>query len=272
MSMNENHPKSETYTSACDELRSLLPAYVIGAADADEIARVRVLLEQCPEASADMEEYAAVSAGLYTQIAPVIPPADLHDRILGKVSVQADLPPPTFVPVAVPRSVKRDSRRAVAWALSAAAALLLIASNVYWLRRVDGLETEMNTLLRQRDQVVALASTTDLQRLTLTSTAPNSTQPLATLLWTEQAQAAVLTGVALPVLAEDQTYQLWLIGDGSPISAGVFSPDANGLTAFNFAADQPIQTYQAAAISVEPAGGSSAPTTDPIALGSIPTV
>lgn len=272
MSMSENQPKPEAYTSACDELRALLPAYVIGAADADEIARVRVLLEQCPEARAEMDEYAAVSAGLYAPIAPVTPPADLHDRILGKVRAQAAPPPPVTAPVAAPRVVKRDARRLFAWGLATAAALLLIATNVYWLSRINGLQSEMNALLRQRDQAVALASDTNLQRLTLTSTEPNSTTPLATLLWTAQAPEVVLTGVNLPVLAAGQTYQLWLIGDGSPVSAGVFSPDESGLAALSFSADQPIQAYQAAAISVEPAGGSSAPTTTPIALGSIPTI
>lgn len=273
VSMNERQPKPEPSSSACEELRALLPAYVAGAADADEVARVRLLLDQCPEARAEIAEYAAATAGFYERIEPVMPPPELHARLMAQVRAQTAAPVsaatarrPTPAPAA-----RVFPRRLLGWAL-AAAALLLIISNVYWLSQWSGLQNQLTALREQRDQAIALASATDLQRTALISTEANSDQALATLLWNAGSQSAVLTGLALPSLNTEQTFQLWLIADGQPVSAGVFAVDALGDGALRFSVDQPLQNYQAVAISVEPLGGSSAPTSAPIALGTLPTL
>ena len=66
-----------------------------------------------------------------------------------------------------------------------------------------------------------------------------------------------------------QTYQLWLIDEGQPRSAGVFNPDATGWAWLAFSVEEALTDYQALGISVEPAGGSEQPTTTPLALGAI---
>ena len=77
----------------------------------------------------------------------------------------------------------------------------------------------------------------------------------------------VFVGSQLPALARDRTFQLWLIPAArAPQSAGLFRPNAAG----NFVnvRTQPIDTarIQAVAVSVEPQGGSPAPTTKPILI------
>jgi hypothetical protein len=59
-----------------------------------------------------------------------------------------------------------------------------------------------------------------------------------------------------------RTYQAWYIAGGRPVSAGVFGGSPNGLQVVQLA---PLdQAAQAFAVTLEPAGGSTQPTTEPL--------
>ncbi|MBK8024536.1 MAG: anti-sigma factor [Chloroflexi bacterium] len=297
MSDRSSRPQpSQHNASACDELRDLLPGYVSGASDAEEIARVAALLEQCPEMRAELAEYAAITTGFYERVAPAAPPPDLHKRLMARVRAEqqpgsqpatslSSLPPlspvprgltrtesgpgsevsqPIPSPAAAPRLVTR-----LAWGLAAAAALLLVVTNVYWLNQLNAAQDEMARLREQRGRLFALASTAELERIELISTEQGSSEPLA-VFWVDAASGqGVLTSSVLPDPGTASDYQLWLIADGTPLSAGVFRSDTDGLIAFDVPLDRPIGEVQAIAISVEPLGGSDAPSTNPIAIGAI---
>jgi hypothetical protein len=69
----------------------------------------------------------------------------------------------------------------------------------------------------------------------------------------------------LPPIAEDQSYQLWLMTRGAPVSVGLVRPDpqGNATAAFDPVADAPEPT--GLAISLEKAGGADKPS-GPICL------
>jgi anti-sigma-K factor RskA len=95
----------------------------------------------------------------------------------------------------------------------------------------------------------------------------------ASLLWAreEGAQKWVLLLYLnrFPSLSPDKAYQLWLIRDNQPHSAGVFQVDEDGNGAFVFESPEPIGEFDAIGITEEPAAGSLAPTSDPIAVGEV---
>ena len=66
-------------------------------------------------------------------------------------------------------------------------------------------------------------------------------------------------------LPSDQTYQAWLIATGAPVSAGLLSVGSDGLAIEPGIA--PLAGAQTVALTVENAGGASAPTSDPIVVG-----
>jgi anti-sigma-K factor RskA len=70
----------------------------------------------------------------------------------------------------------------------------------------------------------------------------------------------------MPALNDDQTYQLWAIDAGTPISLGLLGPHPTA-AAFTIGSALP----SALAVSVEPAGGAVSPTT-PIARGALGAV
>ncbi len=129
-------------------------------------------------------------------------------------------------------------------------------------------EQELATLrsqLADQQQLVALLSSPDARLVSL-SAQPDVPAVAAHLLIDPDSPEAYFVTTALEPLPAEQTYQLWLIADGQPTSAGVFQPDAQGRAAFAVEASQPLGQYQAAGITVEPAGGSEQPTTEPILL------
>src|SRR5205814_5533911 len=72
----------------------------------------------------------------------------------------------------------------------------------------------------------------------------------------------------LPPLPAEKQYQLWLISKDHPDSALVFSPGQQE-DKWLITLPNTTQTYDAAAITVEPTGGSPGPTTKPVYVGTL---
>ena len=71
----------------------------------------------------------------------------------------------------------------------------------------------------------------------------------------------------LPPLPEGQTYQLWVIVEGTPVSAGTFDVEPDGSARYDAEPLPPVEADAAVAlaVTVEPAGGVPQPT-GPMAL------
>ena len=75
---------------------------------------------------------------------------------------------------------------------------------------------------------------------------------------------AVITTSGMPAASSGKIYQLWVISAGGARSAGLMSGGTSGATSPVLADD--VKSGDSLAITVEPAGGSSRPTTAPVAL------
>ena len=96
-----------------------------------------------------------------------------------------------------------------------------------------------------------------------------TTLPAVRAYWNESLGLA-LTGSELPALSSERNYQLWVVPkQGSPISAGVFQPDAAGTVLLLSTPEATLAESAALAITEEPAGGSPQPTTTPIWVASV---
>lgn len=255
MNMNQQQPQAPR---PCDELRDLLPAYDIGALDAQERQRVEQLLVQCPEVAAERTDYALLAEALLDSVEPLTPPPHLHDRLLARVRDDADSGPNV---TALPSAARSRSWRWWGWA---AASLVLLLGNVFWLWQWNQAQSELSQLREEQTRLLEFASSSLWQPVPLVDGQGNA---IATVYWNPEEEEAWLVTDELPTLAAAETYQLWLIGEDAPQSAGLFQTDSAERGSLLFQGPQTLGSYQAVAISVEPAGGSPAPTSDPIALG-----
>lgn len=148
------------------------------------------------------------------------------------------------------------------WALAAAAVLAVVAGGlgavvVDQQQRLDTLAREVTvaTILRQPDAAVVTATTGDDDGVV---------RVVSSVL---AGDAAVIVA-GLEPLPSDRAYQLWLIdADGAAASAGLLEVDTGG-TAEQVIAEG-LGDATAVGVSVEPAGGSVAPTTTPIAVATL---
>ena len=76
-------------------------------------------------------------------------------------------------------------------------------------------------------------------------------------------EAAAVEFIGLPSLPPEQTYEAWLIVDGLPTPAGLFSPDG-GRAVLRLAGE--ARPGALVGITIEPAGGSQLPTGDVLFL------
>ena len=171
------------------------------------------------------------------------PPPSMRDRLLATV---ADEPPVYQLPTRQPAKPKPTNR----WGTTilAAAAVLAVGLGVlgvgYALRPAPTVSTA--------EQVFAAS---DVQ----TVSGPIPSGGTATLVFSHQKDAGVLVMNNVPPPQPGTVYQMWLVGEGAPKSAGTM--DAKSVAPSTTAVLPDIGTSRALAFTVEPGAGSDRPTT-----------
>ncbi|HET6795157.1 MAG TPA: anti-sigma factor [Acidimicrobiales bacterium] len=247
--------------STHDELRDLVAAYALDAVEADDARLVEDHLRGCPRCRSELAAHRETAA-LLAHSGGEAPPG-VWDRIAAEIHAEA---PPALAVVVGDRRGSGDRRRrrasrALAGLMAAAAAVALVVLGVtvdHQSRRLDRLNA-------------ALAAQQTLQRATAAALDPRARRVvLASPEGGTVAVAALLPGgtgyvipAALGALPPSRTYQMWWIVDGRPVSAGLMgsTPQATRVSV--------AEGATALAVSDEPAGGSRAPTTAPVASAAI---
>lgn len=243
-------------------------AYALGSLDPGDRAAFEAHLSECDECAAEARALRRVAAALARSVPQPIPPPEVRRRVLD--SLAARLTMDGGSPTA--ESLKRT------WLPLAATLIVAVGAGVYAARlqiRVADLEARLQQALVQAsaaDRAVADAQRTsaelqaamavlaapDLVRIDLAGQ-PAAPQARGRALWS-RARGMVFTASALPPLPAGRVYQVWVVTQPGPVSAGLLTPDlaGGGLTFFETPPDIPPPT--AVAVTIEPAGGLPAPT------------
>ena len=124
---------------------------------------------------------------------------------------------------------------------------------------------EARQAARAAQMLALIASSADLMRFDL-----KGRQGQAQVLWSRSQGVAVnATGLGAP--PPGQTYQLWLITPGQATSAGILQVDGTGRASAVF--DSPAELprpVRGAAVTMEPSGGSPAPTGSAVLAPAVP--
>lgn len=264
-----------------DSLRDDLAAFSLGAADSSESADIESLLAERPDLRAEAARFAAQATVLLSDVPRRQPPPDLKARILAAAhaSHEAHDPTSSIVPLPQPARASSNLRSTLLWLTSTAAAVLL-ALSLYMFGEVNALRSERANLESLRSDLTQqvnsmyadLAMAVDLvmqnqsRRVELMS---DDGEMRAMVVLQPEMHEAVIVTHDLPALTPDQTYQLWLIGPDGAVSTGMFNTDPEGDMTKVFKVAQPWDRVSALGISVEPRGGSDAPTSKPLAVGEL---
>jgi len=247
-------------------------AYVVDALEPAERGEFERHLTTCDICRAEIAELseAAAMLSLLTEEAP---PPDLWARTVAQTRTIRQLPPLEDVPAPGSRvdelAVRRARRTATVsrWIAAAAAVVALAAGGgfVYSQQQLGDVRADRATTLQQltdtrtqQDATQRLLSAGDLK----TARAPVTGGGTATVLSSAKDGQMLFVAAGLPTLAASKTYQLWLIdGSGKPVSAGTFGAGASIVEQL---VTGDLGSTAIVGLTVEPSGGSKAPTTTPI--------
>ena len=144
--------------------------------------------------------------------------------------------------------------RSTRW-MGAAAAALAVAAVILVLVAVAGATSEEDRI----DDVFAASDRIDL---------PVSGDTFsATFTYSLDLERGVFDSGSIPPIAQEQTYQLWLIDAGNAISAGILSLQGDGPSRMLVEGD--VMGGTTLGVTIEPAGGSQQPTGDVLAATAI---
>ncbi len=233
-----------------DDMNELYELYVLGALEADRSAEIEEHINtRCAYCLEHVEAAITVASAMSGLAEDQKPPVRLRKRVLASIKPET----------------KNSAWRFAVVGLSASCAALAVAAiwsatSVHSYRaEITGLQAERNQL-REAVEILSKSETRTVQ-FGLTNNQPHGR------VFVNSNRGLIFVGADLPQLATNRTFQLWLIpAKGAPEAAGVFRSNADG-DSVNVRIT-PIDTTRihAVAVSVEPQGGSPAPTTTPILI------
>lgn len=223
------------------DLHALAAAYALDALDADERRQFEAHYPTCPSCADELAGFRETAA-LLTVPSLVAPPADLKARVLADIARTPQLPP-------LVTSLEQRRRPPVVTTILAAAVALLLVGLAAVLLTGDGATDA-------QQQLASLLAAPDAVTVNLAGEGDGTLR----VVYSADRDEAILVGSGLTAAGSDQTYQLWTIAGETPASAGVFDPDDDG--ALDHIVDAPGSSPDAWAVTMEPKGGSPAPTGD----------
>jgi anti-sigma-K factor RskA len=230
----------------------LLPAYVLDALTDDEMSQVVQHLAGCRTCQAELSQLQSVVDDLPLALAATAPPPRVKLALMEAIhSRQGE---------AVPASTPSFWQKLVAFfrmplpAIGAVLILVLAIGNIFLFRQLSLTSQPSGNSMR----VIALANTQNA--------------PLAegTLIINQLGDYGTLVVDKLAQLDPNQQYQVWLLKAGQRTSGGLFSVNHDGYASLEIMAPLPLTEYDSVGVTIEPVGGSPAPTGSKVLGGTIP--
>jgi anti-sigma-K factor RskA len=251
-------------TTSPDSLRELAAGYALGTLTDDEAAQFEVAMAQSPALQRDVAEFREVNALLAAREQATPDPA-LRDRLLSRVRDSKT----ATLPVARRRGSPILSLALAAAVLIAVAFGLRVRTLSDTVAHQDSVITSTEAALAARERTLntLLLAESQLAIAHLVATGPDA--PGIQLFWNRKANTAVIHAFRLRPAPTGRIYQLWLMRDGVPVPSRTFNSDPDGhalVQAFSVPAGG---GFTAAAVTMEPAGGSPAPTTAVLMFGTL---
>jgi anti-sigma-K factor RskA len=210
-----------------DRAHDLTAAYALDALDAGEREAFEGHLAQCERCRDEVAELSSTAAALAFGVESVVPPAALRGRILA--AARAERP---NVVAFRPRSTR------VLAAVAAVAACVAVGLGIWNISLHDDLRTAHSEAL----QHVAVSGASGS-------------------LVVSSGQTAALVLSDLPAAPDGKTYEAWVLDQGTATAAGLFH-GGHGMTYVSLG--RRVPKGATVGVTIEPAGGSSQPTTKPL--------
>ncbi|WP_329473649.1 anti-sigma factor [Streptomyces sp. NBC_01723] len=246
-----------------EDLHSLTGAYALHALPDDERAAFERHLAQCAPCERETGEFAAATARLGLA-ATLVPGPAMRDRVLHQVATVRQVPPGGGT-VGKARRVVPRGRGLGRWALAAclAAAAGLGGTAVWQYERAQDAGERAAQAEQRAETLAGVLAAPDAE----SRTARLADGATGTVVVSGDQDRAVFLASGMAEPPRGKVYQLWFDDHGAMRSAGLMDPGRSSQAVLMEGA---VDGAGGVGITVEPAGGSPQPTSDPVALMSMP--
>ncbi|MCI0337050.1 MAG: anti-sigma factor [Acidobacteria bacterium] len=277
-----------------DEIKQLGPLYALGVLDEDSARNVEdYLSDATPEQRREIAEWCDVVALIPLAMPSRPVPEHLRESLLSRIAAETQSTPvvlnetelhsdldtsidtstesfETSAKVLAFTPVPRAEPSATRWLLIAASVLLSLTSG-YLLWHNIKLNSERNELAIELERVRSeVKGITGPETRVIQMSSKEAPQATAKLVWDTTHQTWVIYIYNLPVPPTDKQYQLWYVKKDAKISAAVFDTSPQGEKVLKITLPPNVVSgLAAAAVTLEPKGGSQQPTTTPVLVGAI---
>lgn len=231
-----------------DEAFDLIEAYAFGTLDEGDYIQIERHLDTgCPECESRLREVAELSTRIAEDLPQLEPAARVKTGVLAKIRSGRS----------GASTGQRPFFKKISW-FSAVAAVIIVglaAGSLTLLR----LNRDLRYKLQDTQDVTALLNSPGMQFVDLQGVDPNP-QAFGKVVMDPDKGAAVVYMYRLPQTPEGMEYQLWVMREGKPTSAGVFTvnEDGSAMLALDDLSDPSgIASFL---VTIEPKGGQPAPT------------
>ncbi len=276
--MNNNSSNNEHFEELC-------AGYVLNALDAEEQQEFEELLEEANQEEMEIfHGFRSAATQLSFTVEREEPPASVREQIMEKVRADAAESGSATPITSESEEESGFSRSAMAMAASFALLLITLALVFYAFNLNSELSNREEIINQKNAQITELKN--DVQRkeellsilearsvdLVMMSGLEVNPKGYGKVIWDPEKQQALLQVSNLPSVPTGKDYQLWLIKNNKPVSAGIFAVNDPAQDSF-FKIEKMVQADEqsanAFAITLEPEGGSQQPTGDMYLLGNV---
>jgi anti-sigma-K factor RskA len=246
-----------------EDPHTLAGAYALDALPEPDRARFERHLARCDDCGQEASSLRGAASRL-AAVTATPPPARLREQVLGEAARTRQQPPLIPEGPPSPGAGWRGLRlRAPRMAVAIAGVCILVALVL------GGLFINTQQRLSQEQahsrEIAMILNAPDATIMS----ARGATGGTATVVMSHRDRALVLTTASLPALHAGQRYQVWLMGVHRTRAAGMLPDPRRGVTAPVIVSG--IENGDMVGLTVEPAGGSSRPTSAPVVMLVLPS-
>jgi anti-sigma-K factor RskA len=244
------------------EAYELLEEYVLGTLPPEQRSALERHLDTgCDSCRRQLVELGEVAAQMADSLPQHTPSPALRGRIMAAVAAES---PAQKAPARSGVGITRI----FAMVASAAAVFLAVwtwqtqGKLVEMTAQMEKAETEMTRLRNEIESykdATSLLAEPGMEFIDLAGVAPNE-QAFGKVVIDPERGAGIVYMYELPPTPEGMTYQLWMVRDGVPTSAGMFTVNDDGTAMLELDPMPDMDQFASFDVTIEPAGGMPEPT------------
>ncbi|WP_138430579.1 anti-sigma factor [Fodinibius saliphilus] len=273
-----------------DKFEELCAGYVLHALEEEERKEFEQMLSEASDEERTLyqEMWSAANQLAFT-FEPSAPSPELKDRLMDEIRAQEDKADTkgadNISSIDDTQDPGDDDFNWSAFAVAASFALIVVCLSLIFysfnlsstitekeevIAKKETTITELKSELQRKEEMLSILEAREIDLVMMAGLEVNPSG-YGKIIWNAERQQALLQVSNLPTVPEDKDYQLWLIKDNKPVSAGVFAvkDEKDKFFKIEEMAEATEQSANAFAVTMEPKGGVPQPTGDMYLMGNV---